>query len=589
MALASPLRRTNDSFASAQPLTAPALIAGSLGAGAIAGHVDRDDLFRVALRRGETVQLATGQRGDAAAAELLVFDAGRNLVAAATERETQRCVRISEDGTYFVNISLPVEPAPGVAAEGTYRLRIGDGSPASCPYSTGRDGGLVAGELIVRARPSGFAPLARAATRLPAPELLRLPPRAHRNATLGALSHGGTSAPRRSDRHAGEQLPMKTAALLDTLDHASSLSASGQYEYVVANRVHASLQTLVGGFPPNDPYYRFNQRWHFEQVGLGEAMNWLVALAPQPSLRPIVAVIDSGVVLEHPDLTNQLLPGCDFTETPAICGATAGQDPREDPGERGFHGTSVAGVIAAETFNSAFGASVAPMAQVLPLRTGDTVHSESDVIQAMRYAAGLSNSSGTLLARPVDVINLSLGSIAKGDCSAPMRDTVAAVRAAGVVVVAAVGNGAKENEAIRSPARCEGVIAVGASTTIRTRAAYSNCGPELKVLAPGGDSSTSQYGAHYVYTTTASKGSPGSRPPGFAGYTGTSFAVPHVAGVVALMRWVNPSLTPTQVDTLISSGAVVEDLGPTGRDDETGYGLIDAFKAVKAADALKSP
>jgi serine protease len=435
---------------------------------------------------------------------------------------------------------------------------------------------MVAGELIAKPRSQhaggggGRFPVAMSDG---GTVLVRLPAFSQQRAEeIRTLARAGAAG--RSVRHATAGLSQGTLATLDTLDYARLLESTGQFEYVVPNRLHRPLQStkLVGAYPSDDQYYAW-QRWHFDQMGAPRAMGSLVAMSAQPTRRPIVAVIDSGVALDHPDIKNQLVPGYDFA-----AGVASGDDTSKSSS---FHGTQVSGVIGAEAFNGIYGASVAPMSLVMPLRTGDSSHTEFNIVQAMRFAAGLSNASGRLPERRADIVNISLGSTS--ECSRAFQDAVAAVRAEGVIVVAASGNNGTSSSlgTVHSPARCPSVIAVGATNNQKGRAAYSSGGAQLRVVAPGGDGTSS---ADYIWTTTAVyQGN--KRNPSFGGVAGTSFAAPHVAGVLALMRWVNPEITPREVDALIEAGHIVDDLGDPGRDDATGFGLINAEKAVLEAQA----
>jgi serine protease len=161
------------------------------------------------------------------------------------------------------------------------------------------------------------------------------------------------------------------------------------------------------------------------------------------------------------------------------------------------------------------------------------------------------------------------------------------VRAQGSIVVAASGNESQRDvlTPVANPANCAGVIAVGALDATRNRAFYSNGGPELALVAPGGDVSQSTTGNGLpdgVYSTVADfQGA--QRVPTYAPLMGTSMATPQAAGVIALMRWVDPAITPAQVATLIANGSLTDDMGAPGRDTSFGHGLISAKKAVDAA------
>jgi serine protease len=221
------------------------------------------------------------------------------------------------------------------------------------------------------------------------------------------------------------------------------------------------------------------------------------------------------------------------------------------------------------------------LTSIMPLRAlgflGGTLY---DISQAVRYAAGLANDSGTLPAQRADVINLSLGG---GSFSQAAQDLFTVVRNQDVIVIAAAGN---ENTNVPSyPASYNGVVSVSAVGITRNKASYSNYGATVDVAAPGGDSTPDINGDGYPdgVLSTIGDDSSGSIQLAYGFYNGTSMAAPHVAGVAALMKAVNPGLTPAAFDTLLSSGQLTVDLGPAGRDDIYGYGLIDAYKAVVAA------
>ena len=130
-----------------------------------------------------------------------------------------------------------------------------------------------------------------------------------------------------------------------------------------------------------------------------------------------------------------------------------------------------------------------------------------------------------------------------------------------------------------------GVVSVSAVDPQKAKAPYSNHNASVDVAAPGGDTSVDRDGNGYVDGVLSTLVKQDAATPIYEFYQGTSMASPHMAGVVALMKAVCPSLSAAQLDTLISSGAVVDDLGPAGKDDDFGYGLVNALKAVQAAQA----
>ena len=209
---------------------------------------------------------------------------------------------------------------------------------------------------------------------------------------------------------------------------------------------------------------------------------------------------------------------------------------------------------------------------------GGTSH---DVLQGVLYAAGLENDSGLVPSTPADIINLSLGHYGYSDTEQLVYDEV---REAGAIVVAAAGN--EQTSETSFPAGYAGVISVAALGPSKERAPYSNFGGTVDVSAPGGDGSQDTDGDGYADEVLSADGddSSGLLRPTYGSKQGTSMAAPHVAGVLALMKAANPSfVTPDNVDTLLVAGALTEDLGPGGRDDVHGYGMIDAYRAVQAA------
>jgi serine protease len=253
------------------------------------------------------------------------------------------------------------------------------------------------------------------------------------------------------------------------------------------------------------------------------------------------------------------------------------------------HGTHVAGTAAAATFNGIGVAGVAPMARLLPLNVVGRNGSAKtiDILQAMRYAAGLDNSAGVLPARRADIINLSMGT--PGACSVAFQDTIRRVRAAGTLVVVAAGskadNASGQPTEVQQPANCVGAIAVGAVDSDRQRSPYANTGAALTVTAPGGDLGpagvASGFGAG-IFSTLVNFTGDGQRVAGVGPQQGSSMAAPQVSGVLALMRYLDPELSPESVDALFASGQLTDDLGDPGRDHHHGWGLINARKAVNA-------
>jgi len=334
---------------------------------------------------------------------------------------------------------------------------------------------------------------------------------------------------------------------------------------------------------PDDKYYGGYQ-WNLPMIGLPEAWDETTG-----SDDVIVAVVDSGALMNHPDLSGRLTnTGYKFLNS----GTDIGADP-SDPGGKesqtsgsSFHGTHVAGIIAAKTNNNDGVAGITWNTKIMPVRVigaggSGTVY---DMIQGISYAAGLSNASGIILpeASRADIINLSLGGTGKSDIEQELFNTV---RERGIIVVAAAGN---ENRSTPSyPASYEGVISVSAVNINGTRASYSNYGSNIDVAAPGGDSGdyNGDGNQDYILSTGGDDTSGSIKYDVYTLKAGTSMAAPHVAGVAALMKSVYKDLTADEFKLLLDAGDITE---KTGYENKTYYGngLINAYKAVAAASKL---
>ncbi|MEY4561262.1 MAG: hypothetical protein RLZZ618_539 [Pseudomonadota bacterium] len=615
-------RARNDSFDTTQSLRTPVLLLGSVnvaGTGPTGPNFtggDELDHFTVVLEQGQVVELDFAADTLANDLDLYVSRNDGEIIGSSIGENSYECVRIATSGTYVVSVNA-------FAGASVYNLRIGAPSAnSSCANSTSGLTRILPGQVVAKALPATVktarssvspsavnSPSATTLTRTltaaglaadtvvgsDAPSLLIMPPPGRaRTAALQRLSGSAATAPASSTTTAAaaDKVPAALRELMETVAYAKRLARSGQFAYAEPNRT-SSLQAIVGTYPPSDRLYA-NQRWHYEMINLPSAMARVTGLATQPAARPLVAVIDSGIVADHPDLAAQIQGQRSFvsgSSTPS----TASADDFSLPDDRsGFHGTHVAGTIGAVTFDGSGVAAVAPMAQLLPIRVfphgseivnGEADASGFDLTQAILYAARLTNSSGTLPARRADVINLSLGS--ESACPAAFADAIARARAAGVIVVAAAGN--NSGAALLSPANCPGVISVGAVDARRGKSFYSNTSSSLTVAAPGGDQRVSTTGSglpDYIYSTLGDFTSSGQRVPSFGGLQGTSMATPHVVGVMALMRYVHPAITVAQIDALFTSGKLTDDLGTAGRDISFGHGLINARKAVDEALAL---
>ncbi len=348
-----------------------------------------------------------------------------------------------------------------------------------------------------------------------------------------------------------------------TLDVITKLKTEPDIQYAEPNGV-AKAQMM-----PNNPTFTAGFQWDMSMINL--PMAWEMTTG---SSSVIVAVLDSGI-RNHPNLTpNILSTGYNFVDM--------NSDPTEPLSPTAeFHGTHVAGTIAAVGNTGSGIAGVAWNVKIMPVRVlGALGGTDTMIINGMLYAAGLPNSSGKTPPQRANVINMSLG----GDlsCSQTYQDAINQVINAGVTVVAAAGNDFQSGNPIFSPASCQGVIAVSAVDPAGNKASYSESQPYVTIAAPGGEMGE---GIHAGVLSTYPISSPSGTYYKFM--QGTSMATPHVSGVVALMYSVNSSLTTTQVRNILTSTAFP--LGTTVPNNDIGYGLVDAGRAVATAKGGSIP
>ncbi|MCC5065938.1 S8 family peptidase [Xanthomonas campestris] len=272
----------------------------------------------------------------------------------------------------------------------------------------------------------------------------------------------------------------------------------------------------------------------------------------------VVAVIDTGITA-HPDLAGNVLPGYDFITDPTVAGDGNGRDNNaSDQGDwsaanacgagasasnSSWHGTHVAGIVAAVGNNAAGVVGTAFNAKLLPLRVlGKCGGYMSDIADAIVWASGGKVTGVPANPNPATVINLSLGGY--GSCSTIIGNAITGAVTRGTAVVVAAGN-SNMDVATSMPANCANVIAVAATTSAGAKASFSNFGKGVDIAAPG-----------QAIISTLNSGTTIPANPAYAVYSGTSMAAPHVAGVVALMQSValNP-LTPATVEALLKSSA----------------------------------
>lgn len=351
--------------------------------------------------------------------------------------------------------------------------------------------------------------------------------------------------------------------------------------YIEPDRVMHAL------FTPNDTY--FSNQWDLTNAtgGINAPAAWdLAGSSPGAGVR--VAVIDTGITT-HSDLAGQTVGGYDFISTAAD--ARDGNARDSNPADEGdwyaanecgsgypasnssWHGTHVAGTIAALANNAKGIAGIAYGAKVVPVRVlGKCGGSVSDIVDAIVWSSGGSVSGVPANANPARVLNLSLGG---GGACGSFQSAINTARNNGAIFVVAAGN-ENQNVSNSSPANCSNVVSVAATTKAGARASYSNYGSTIVISAPGGDGS----GGSGDILSTLNSGTTTPSTETYAYYAGTSMATPHVAAVAALVMQKNPSLTPDQVKTVLTSTARPL---PGSCSGGCGAGILDAYAAVQAA------
>ncbi|GIE92929.1 S8 family serine peptidase [Paractinoplanes rishiriensis] len=300
-----------------------------------------------------------------------------------------------------------------------------------------------------------------------------------------------------------------------------------------------AIVTAAAVPPGNDPSR--GDQWGLSRIKAPQA--W----ARSTGAGVTVAVLDSGVDADHPDLADQLLPGYN-TITRA-----------DDDGTDTYgHGTQVAGIIAAATGNEVGISGIAPDVKILPVKVlnewggGTASDTAAGIVYAVDHGATVINMSFTTTTR-----------------AGVLTNAIAYARSKGVVVVAAGGNSRVRGNAPQYPGAEPSVISVAATGSTDATPIYSTMSENIDVAAPGVD-----------VPTTATGG-------GYRNVNGTSASAAHVSAVAALIKSVRPKLTADQVELVLANSA--EDLGDPGKDTEFGWGRVDADAALTVATGTRLP
>ena len=448
--------------------------------------------------------------------------------------------------------------------------------------------------------------------------------------------------------HAGRSLDSRTHVLsargIDSKTLRQRLAQDPDVELVVVDgiRRHSAM--------PNDALYTSGGtgqgQWYLKAPAapVVSSINaegaWDLTVG-SPSMA--VAVLDTGVRTDHPDLQANLLPGYDMigagnSSSSSVVLAVANDgdlaDPdASDPGDwvsqaevdsrrlgadctadaispSSWHGTHVAGLIAAQGNNGIGIAGTSWTTKIVPIRVlGKCGGYDSDILAGMNWAVGTAVPGLPANPNPARVLNMSLGGV--GACDNDLYvQAIANANARGAVVVVAAGNSA--GEPVDNPGNCPGALAVTGLRHIGTKVGFSSMGPEVAIGAPGGNCVNLQGACLYPMLSTTNSGSEGPALNTYSNTSaavGTSFATPLVAGTVALMLARNPALTPTEVRELLTRTA--RPYPSTGSDATTlqcpaprsgvevlecycttstcGAGMLDARAAVAAVPGAVTP
>jgi serine protease len=395
----------------------------------------------------------------------------------------------------------------------------------------------------------------------------------------GLSGHAGTAL--KAGRMFGLRSMVLKASGMNSDALAARLAAHPDVAYAVPDRRRRAFAV------PNDPLFNAGPAG-----GQGPAVGQWYLRAPDDTFRSavnavgawdrvtgnpdiVVAVLDTGVLGDHPDLAGRVLPGYDMVEDldPANDGDGRDAD-ASDPGDwitlaedskaggpyfqcgaanSSWHGTQVSGIVGAAANNGIGMAGTAHGVRILPVRVlGKCGGFDSDIIAGMFWAVGKDQEGLPGSSTPARVLNLSLGGT--GACSAAYRAAVAelALPPYSALVVAAAGNSA--GQAVGTPANCPGVVGVAGLRHSGAKVGFSDLGPQISIAAPGGNCVNIEAGSPCLYPILTTSNSGTQAPQAGGGIwtdgnkisVGTSFSAPIVSGAVALMLSARPSLTPAE-------------------------------------------
>jgi len=435
--------------------------------------------------------------------------------------------------------------------------------------------------------------------------------------SLGARLGVSLNAGRALNEHA----QVVSASGIDSVTLAERLTREADVEYAIIDRRRTHFAV------PNDPLYSQGPpiigktggptvgQWYLQSPS-GEIVSSINATnawaLTTGSSNIVVAVLDTGVRPEHPDLANRLVAGYDMvTDRPTANDGNGRDADSSDPGDwvtsresstqsssfyqcsavdSSWHGTMTTSLVGAASNDGVGMAGVAWGVKLLPVRVlGKCGGFDSDIIAGMQWAVGLPVPGVPTNPNPARVINMSLGGA--GKCTQSYLDAISSIinKQDPAVIVVSAGN--SSGLSVGAPANCPGVIGVAGLRHTGTKVGFSDLGPEIIISAPGGNCVNSDPTMPCLYPILAATNTgittpaASSHTDAFNASTGTSFSAPFVAGTVALMLSVQPSLTPTQIKAGLQSSA--RPFPPLGSTSGSQNGGIPECHAPDLRDQLE--
>jgi len=422
---------------------------------------DETDIFIIHLTKNETINLYIAEYETADAdIDLYLYDDNdtENFVDSSTGDNAVESVQATSAGPYYIKVAA-------VSNATNYVLTIGQGITGGTILDADIEDDFMPGDIVVKLRPGTQAAFGSSdrsfkntilglhytSGNFDSEMVLKLDPE-NRQQVFSALNITPTEYNQQLFQTDAPEDQLK----LDTLRAIYALKKRPEVMFAEPNYLRQAMGE------PDDEYYPM--QWHYPLIHLPQAWEvWESLEASTGTSEVIVAVIDTGILSNHPDIDpDSLVDGYDFISKTSISLDGDGMDSNpEDPGDdlegrSSFHGTHVAGTIGAATNNATGVAGIARNCKIMPLRVlGNGGGLASDIRQAIYYAAGLSYKSGPVPSKRADIINLSLGGSSYSDLD---QQAIYDARAEGVIIIAAAGNYASSDPMY--PAAYEGVISV---------------------------------------------------------------------------------------------------------------------------------